>query len=114
MKTLLKYLHFLPALILAATLPYKFTGNGLPYLYTFFDQLTGGYGHEVMMGIGVQELFVAVGLLLSSVRKYAALAAIATMVGAIATHIYLGQFDAVFLQAFIVLGSSVVLLFKRS
>ena len=102
----------IPAIILGLTLPYKFTGNGLPYLDMFFDGLTGGLGEYVMGLIGLQELFLIILLSKTTTRYYGALGAIATMLGAIATHVYLGQFDAVFAQAIIVLLTSLYLLKK--
>ena len=101
-----KYIHYIPMAILLLTLPYKFSGNGLPYLVEFFDGLTGGYGDFVMAGIGLQELVIIAGLFFASTRKYASFGAIATMLGAIATHFYLGAFDIVFIQAIIVLATS--------
>ena len=104
-----KYLHYLPIAILALTLPYKFTGNGLPYLVEFFNSL-GLDGMKVMVGIGIQEAII-IGLLLSKkYRKIGALGAVATMLGAIFTHAYLGEFDIVFAQAWVVLASSLCLL----
>ena len=103
-----KYLHLIPVIIMGLTLPYKFTGNGLPYLDMFFDGLTGGYGEYVMGLIGLQEL-ILIGLLLSKkTRFYGYAGTVLTMLGAIATHFYLGQFDAVLLQAWIVLFASIV------
>ena len=68
-----KYLHYLPIAILALTLPYKFTGNGLPYLVEFFDSL-GLDGMKAMVGIGIQETII-IGLLLTKKhRKIGALA----------------------------------------
>ena len=101
-----KYIHFIPALILAATLPYKFTNNEAPYLVEFFSGLTGGYGHEVMTFIGLQELVIVIGLLVGSTRKFAAFGAVMMMLGAISTHIWLQEFDLILAQAFVVLFTS--------
>ena len=98
-----KYLHWVPITILGLTLPYKFTGNGLPYLDAFFDGLTGGLGEYVMAGIGLQELLIMFLLYKPSTRNLGVIGAVLTMMGAILTHIYLWEFDAVFAQAWIVL-----------
>ena len=96
-----KYLHLIPVIIMGLTLPYKFTGNALPYLIDFL-------GSSVVVLIGIQEL-ILIGLLLSKkTRFYGYAGTVLTMLGAIATHFYLGQFDAVLLQAWIVLFASIV------
>lgn len=112
MKYINKYLWLVPAIIIGLTLPYKFTGNALPYLYEFFNGLTGGYGKNVVELIGLQEAFIIFGLSFKSLRRYAAFGAAVTMLGAIATHVYLGEFDAVFAQAIVVLFTSLYLLKK--
>lgn len=95
-------IHLVPVFIIGLTLPYKFSGNGLPYLIDFFDQLTGD-GQQMMIFIGIQEAILIVLLMLTKTRTLGVYGTIATMLGAIATHVYLGEFDAVFLQALIVL-----------
>ena len=101
-----KYIHYIPVVILALTLPYKFTNNEAPYLVEFFNGLTGGYGHQVMTLIGVQELVIIIGLLYAQTRKFAAFGAVMTMLVAIATHIWLQEFDIVLAQALVVLLTS--------
>ena len=64
-----KYLHLIPVIVMGLTLPYKFTGNGLPYLDMFFDGLTGGYGEYVRGLSGLQEL-ILIGLLLSKKTRF--------------------------------------------
>ncbi len=113
MRKIIKYLWVIPALIFASTLPYKFTGNGLPYLDTFFDGLTNGLGEYVMAAIGLQELVIVAGLVTNEFRKHAAFGSIVTMVGAISTHFYLGQFDIVFIEAWIVLLTSIFVLYRE-
>ncbi len=107
MKKIIKYIWLIPVLIYASTLPYKFTGNGLPYLYDFFGSL-GLNGELVMVGIGLQELLISVGLF-TGFRKQAALGSILVMSGAISTHLYLQQFDIVFIEAIIVMITSIII-----
>ena len=106
-----KYLVIIPVLIYISTLPYKFSGNGLPYLYDFFDGL-GLDSNLTMVGIGIQELLVSIGLLSGKLRHYASLASIGIMFGAISTHVYLGQFDVVFVEALIVMTVSIITAIK--
>ena len=112
MKSINKYLYVIPALIFLSTLPYKFTGNGLPYLDSFFDGLTGGWGEYVMALIGLQELIITAGLVSNQFRKPAAFGAILTMLGAISTHVWLSQYDIVFVEAWIVLITSIIIFNK--
>ena len=107
-----KYLHLVPVAILALTLPYKFSGNALPYLVEFFDSL-GLDGAQVMIGIGIQEVLLCALILSKQNRFIGLLGTTVTMLGAIATHVYLGEFDAVFAQAWIVLLTSLYLLWKK-
>ena len=112
MKKINKYLYLIPALIFISTLPYKFTGNGLPYLYDFFNSITGDWGNYVMVGIGLQELVITAGLVSNQFRKPAAFGAILTMLGAISTHVWLGQYDIVFVEAWVVLITSIIIFNK--
>ena len=100
-KKIFNYIYLIPVIILAATLPYKFTGNALPYLYKFL-------GNDLVTLIGVQELILVILLLISKTRVYGALGAVATMVGAIITHVLLGEYDIVFAQAIITLIASLI------
>ena len=112
MKKYVKYLWIVPALIYTSTLPYKFTFNGLPYLVEFFDTLTGN-GDYVLFGIGIQELLIVAGLISNKYRPHAAFISIFTMLGAISTHVYLSEFDIVFVEALVVLTTSLVVLYRE-
>ena len=100
-KKIFNYIYLIPVIILAATLPYKFTGNALPYLYKLL-------GNDLVTLIGVQELILVILLLISKTRVYGALGTVATMVGAIITHVLLGEYDIVFAQAIITLIASLI------
>ena len=96
------YLYLIPVLLFALTLPYKFTGNALPYLVAFFDGLTSGHGQQVMVFIGLQEVLLIVLLLGKKTRKLGLLGAFLLMIGAIFTHLFLAEYDLVFVQAIVI------------
>ena len=100
-KKIFNYIYLIPVLTMGGTLGYKFTGNALPYLYKFL-------GNDLVTLIGVQELILVILLLISKTRVYGALGTVATMVGAIITHVLLGEYDIVFAQAIITLIASLI------
>lgn len=88
------------------TLPYKFTGNGIDYLVEFFEMMFPGKGNLIVGLIGVPETMAIVLLLIPRYRVKGAIQTMAIMLGAIATHIYLGVFDALFAQAIITMAAA--------
>jgi len=96
-----KYLYLIPLVIITLTLPYKFTGNALPYLYDFI-------GNTGVVLTGVLEVITCLLLLFRSTRELGLLASTLIMIGAIFTHIYLGEFDLVFAQAILTLITSLL------
>ena len=111
MKKVIKYLWLVPVITMGLTLPYKFSGNALPYLVDFFNMLTG-FGEEMLVLIGLQELSLIGLLSFKRTRIYGIYGTILTMVGAIATHYIVGVFDGVFAQAVITLFASWFYLYK--
>jgi len=109
MKKILSKLFIVPIITMGLTLPYKFSGNALPYLVDFFNE-TIGFGEQVLVLIGLQELLLILLLLFKRTRIYGIYGTILTMLGAISTHYIVGEFDAVFAQAVVTLFASLLYL----
>lgn len=97
------WMWMIPVIIIALTLPYKFSGNAIPYLKEFFQSLFGDRGGIMIKVIGIAELISIIQLGMVSTRLRGAILVVAIMLGAVMTHIYLVVFDWLFIQALICL-----------